>query len=154
VHDFEKDIGVREHEDMRTTEFERSFDSFLEHTRKAITANHGHFKTVRNKTAFNAEFDEDGNLWLDRSERRGRVDPNDLYEVWSLLLRGPVTRRQLPGSTRDWDYYLFAVLSQLPYVRMVELAQREGAPALAIELVDDREAAIVANARNERHEWA
>jgi hypothetical protein len=64
---------------------------------------------------------------------------DDMYALWNLLLRGPVTRKKLPGSAREWDYYVLAILSSLPYVRSVEIARPDKVTNVAIELASGGE---------------
>ena len=56
--------------------------------------------------------------------------------MWTLLLRGPLTRKRLPGAARDSAYYLFPILARLPYVRAIQIARKDDTVAIAVELLD------------------
>ena len=137
IHDFEKDIGLPEHhENSKESKFYRSYETFLDHINGVLESKHGRFCTVSNNSPFSATFDKDGNLLISRSGRRSLVSNDELYELWTLLLRGPLTRRKLPGGARDSAYYLFPILSQLPYIRPIEIGDQNDTASIAVELVD------------------
>lgn len=157
IHDFEKDIGVPEHHEMKTEDFERSFDKFIEQTRKVLAVHDGAFATVVEKTPFRASWNEEGFLELERDNKQAYIPSDELYELWSLLLRGPVTQNKVPGTGRDWAYYLFSVLAHLPYVRPIEIGQQDDSSTLAIELTDQSVAQSVPNTLERKQgsfEWA
>ncbi len=140
IHDFEKDIGVPEHQNLRAESFERSFDRFIEQTKKAVDVHDGAFATVLKKAPFTASWTSDDGLQITRRDRQITVvSKEELYELWSLLLRGPVTKQRLPGAARDTAYYIFAILSQLPFIRPVEVKSGGEPVALAIELTSGGE---------------
>jgi hypothetical protein len=82
----------------------------------------------------------EGNLKIQRVAR-GSVIPNDeLFDLWTLMLRGPVTRKKLSGRAYADAYYLFPILRELPYIRAIELQPRGSViPAVAMELDDETE---------------
>lgn len=137
IHDFEVDIGLPEHrESQQAEQFQRSFATFLSHLAAILHRERGSFYTVSNNSPFQAAFDEARNLLIDRPGRRSVVSNEELYELWTLLLRGPVTRQRLPGAARDSAYYLFPILAQLPYVRAIVVGRKDDSSAMAIELLD------------------
>jgi hypothetical protein len=141
VHDYEVDIGVPEHVQARRLPhliFERSFPKFIDDLRSVIAASGGIFTTTQNHTSFRAAVDSGGDLWIEREQRTGSVRNEELYELWTLLLRGPVTRRKLAGRCREDAYYIFPILRALPYMRIIETQPRNSQiPAYAAELVED-----------------
>lgn len=141
VHDYEVDIGAPEHRDMRhmsVVKFERSFPKLIADLRSVIFKNRGDFFTVSNNTPFSASFDESGDLRIDRLHRTTTIPSEELYEAWTLLLRGPLTKRRLAGHARTEAYYLFPILAALPYVQLIELQPRgQTSSMVAVELLDD-----------------
>jgi hypothetical protein len=82
-----------------------------------------------------------------------------MFEVWTLLLRGPLTRRKLSGAARNNDYQLLALLAMLPFVRPIEIAVVDDEDALiAVELIDQgfkvQELAVADNPRQSAFQWA
>ncbi len=140
IHDFEIDIGVPEHirsKRLANVQFERSFPKFMEDLGSAIYANRGTFGTIGNNTEYTAKI-EDGNLKIARDRRNAVIPSEEIFELWTLLLRGPVTRRKLGGRSRDEAYFIFPILQALPYIRIIELRLRNSAmPSFAAELDDD-----------------
>ena len=137
IHDFEVDIGLPEHRELQTDEkFQRSFKTFIEQLAAVLHRERGKFYTVSKGSPYQASFDEDRNLLIERSGGRHLVPNEELYELWTLLLRGPLTRQRLPGSARDSAYYLFPILARLPYVRPIMLERKDDAAAMAVELMD------------------
>ena len=137
IHDFEVDIGLPEHREILENEqFQRSFETFLKHLRSVLHCERGIFYTVLNNTPYQASFDDGGNLIIHRTGRRHVVNNDVLYELWTLLLRGPLTRKRLPGAARDEAYYLFPILARLPYLRAIEVGRKNDTSAMAIELLD------------------
>jgi hypothetical protein len=139
IHDFEKDIGVPEHRESRlANEFHRSFDTFVMQIGSVIHEERGNFYTVANKTPFKVHLDSIKNLVVERGGRRHIVSNEELYELWTLLLRGPLARQKLAGKAREEAYYIFPVLAHLPYVRSIEIGRNEDDAALAVEIVKER----------------
>lgn len=139
IHDYEVDIGKPEHLESRRLqhlEFQRSFPQFISDIGAVIHAHRGEFQTIQNKKAFVAKT-LDGNLKIDRDGRSTIVSNDELYELWSLLLRGPVTRKKMVGRAREEAYYVFPILQALPYIRAIELQPRGNSiPSVAVELDD------------------
>lgn len=136
IHDFEVDIGLPEHrETTGNADFQRSFDTFLSHLEDLLRSG-GNFQTFSNNSHFWAGFDDAQNLLIERGGRRSIVSKDVLYEMWTLLLRGPVTRRKLPGAARDSAYYIFPILAHLPYIRPIEVSRKDDMGAIAVELLD------------------
>lgn len=137
IHDFEVDIGLPEHRQAQNeVQFQRSFETFLDHLGSVLNRERGNFVTVANGSPYQALFDDSKNLHIKRSGGRNVVRNEELYELWTLLLRGPLTRQRLPGAARDSAYYIFPILAQLPYIRAIEVGQKDDTAALAVELLD------------------
>ena len=160
IHDFEVDIGLPEHHaSQETKNFQRSFETFLNHLAALSHRTRGQFYTVTNGSPYHATFDEARNLLIERSGRRSVIPNEELYELWTLLLRGPLTRQRLPGAARDSAYYLFPILAGLSYIRPIEVGRKDDTAAMAVELLD-HESSIQFLAGNENlsdqgeMEWA
>lgn len=160
IHDFEVDIGLPEHRESRgAKQFQRSFETFLQHLAMIIHRERGRFFTLSNNSPYQTVFDDARNLIIERPGRRSTVSNDELYELWTLLLRGPLTRQRLPGATREEAYYLFPILSLLPYVRPIQLGRRDEPAAMAVELMDqDTSTQILSDTKNQsgqgEMEWA
>lgn len=137
IHDYEVDMGLPEHRETLGTEtFQRSFEAFLKHLGSVLHRERGSFYTVSNNSPYQAAFDDAGNLIIHRAGGRNVVSNDELYELWTLLLRGPLTRMRLPGAARDSAYYLFPILARLPYLRAIEVGRKDDTAAMAVELLD------------------
>jgi O-acetyl-ADP-ribose deacetylase (regulator of RNase III) len=122
IHDYEKDIGLPEHEEHIDFGCIDTFDHFLEHLRAAASLEQPGSSLVN---------------WKDDQLIIGDLyDPltrEDLHDIYSRLLRGPLTERQMPDtSTSGWSK-LFELISRLPSVRSLRV---EGEPSgIAIQIV-------------------
>ena len=158
IHDFEVDMGWPEHVQSRRLShirFERSFPKFLADLKSVIYAERGSFETITSKKAYNAKLLEGGDLRIERDGRIGIIPNDELFEVWTLMLRGPVTRRKLAGRAHEDAYYLFPVLRALPYIRAIELQPRgSNIPAVAMELNDETETQEAVPAGNAQEVFA
>ena len=136
THDFEVEIGLPEHrESPEGAQFQRSFETFLDHLGSVLQRERGSFHTVSNSSPYQAVFDNSRNLLIHRPGRRSIVSNEELYEMWTLLLRGPLTRQRMPGAARDSAYYLFPILAHLPYVRPIQVGRKDDTAAMAVELL-------------------
>ena len=137
IHDFEVDMGLPEHREFQEAEqFQRSFQTFLNHLRSVLYRESGSFYTVANSSPYQARFDDAGNLLIERPGGRRVISKEELYELWTLLLRGPLTRQRLPGAARESAYYIFPILACLPYVRAIQVGRKDDTAAIAVELLD------------------
>lgn len=120
IHDFEVDIGLPEHrESQEAGKFQRSFETFLNDLGSVLYRERGRFYTVTNSSPYNAAFDDERNLHIERPGRRGMVSNEELFELWTLLLRGPLTPQKMSGAAYDSAYYLFPIMVHLPYIRPI-----------------------------------
>ena len=160
IHDFEVDIGLPEHREFQNAEqFQRSFETFLNHLGSVLHREHGNFYTLTNGSPYRASFDDARNLLIERPGRRSAVSNDELYELWTMLLRGPLTRQRLPGAAWDSAYYLFPILARLPYVRAIYVRRTDDPTAMAVELLDqDSSTEILAENKHQSDqgemEWA
>src|SRR5262249_3611723 len=135
IHDYEVDIGLPEHiqsSSLQRIRFERSFPKFITDISSVIYAAKGQFYDLSGKMPYSAKIVSDGDLKVERDVRVGTIPKDELFELWTLMLPGPISRRKLAGRAHADAYYLFPVLSGLPYVRAIELQPRGSAvPAIA-----------------------
>lgn len=137
IHDYEADIGLPEHHlANESLKFERSYASFLEHLANTVEQSRGSFATLKNSSCYKAHLDVDSNLIIERPGKRTVIPNDDLYELWTLLLRGPVTPHELPGAAGGSAYYVLPILAALPYVRPIKVGSSEEGDLSAIELMD------------------
>lgn len=144
IHDFEKDIGLPEHREKsseqnyyfeRAASQNRSFDAFKNSINDTISRRGGCFNILTRESKFKAETDSVGNIIIKSSKKEKRIEAEDLFEVWSMLLKGPVTRRQLSGSAWDSAFLLLSILAHVPSIRPIHVATRQGEESVAIELL-------------------
>lgn len=137
IHDFEVDIGLPEHRESKEAQtFQRSFEKFLGDLAAVLHRERGSFYTVKNSSPYNASFDDARNLHIERPGRRSMVSNDELFEMWTLLLRGPLTPQKMPGAAYDSAYYLFPIMVRLPYIRPIQVARKNDPPVMAVELLD------------------
>jgi O-acetyl-ADP-ribose deacetylase (regulator of RNase III) len=157
IHDYEVDIGAPEHApNIADIRFERSFPKFMTDMASVIYAHRGQFFTIVDKESYRASIVPDEGLKIERDDQVGIISRDELFEIWTLMLRGPVTREKLAGRAYADAYYLFPVLRELPYIRAVELQPRGAAiPSIAMELDDETEArdAIAATGTQGEFSW-
>ena len=160
IHDFAADIGRPEHREREDRQdYSRTFDKFLDELQTTVKEHGGSFKTLRTGSEFGAQFDLELNLVIDRPGRRSKISVEDMFQVWTLLLRGPITRRKLAGAARDNDYQVLALLAMLPFVRPVEIAVTDDDDVLtAVELIDQdfkvQELVVTGEPRRPDSQWA
>ena len=139
IHEYEVDLGLPEHKEARKGSYNRSYESFLCSLSKLISEKQGKFHTVAHGSPFCARLVDDA-LEIRRSEtdrRVIRVHADELLALWSLLLKGPVTARSLVGKAHEEAYYVFGVVSSLPFVRPVQVQPSNAVRgAMSIELLD------------------
>ncbi len=141
IHDYHQNIGQPEHHaNGDAAPFKRSYEGFLEALRQITVARNGMFTTVTNGTHFWAKLrDDSGDLEIRRSANGDRVSliqASELVDVWALLLKGPLTRQEMAGVARSEAYYLFGVISTLPFVRPLVLQPKNGPHKTGVELVE------------------
>lgn len=139
IHDLGVDIGQPEHAGglAKPITFRRSYDQFLEDLRAVTLANRGSFETLTNFKPFQGSFDAEGNLKIERPSRKATIRKEELLDLYSMLLRGPVTNRKLSGRAFEEAHYLFAILGQLPYIRLIEIQKLGQSPTSAVEIKDE-----------------
>ncbi|MBF0335352.1 MAG: macro domain-containing protein [Alphaproteobacteria bacterium] len=144
IHDFEKNIGLPEHKEEHTAQRlllvggqlpNRSFGGFERNIVDLIQRNNGEFRTVKRGTAFSVSLEEDGGLKIIHKHRTRNVLRDDMYTVWDMLLKGPVTKDQVSGTVWESAYLVFSMLSRLPFIRPIAVASKDGDETLAIELM-------------------
>jgi hypothetical protein len=137
IHDFQKDIGKPEHDLplMRHVQTPTSFEEFCSDVKSTVEERAGKFRALLLNSYFSVELTDNFSL-KDRSECGQIVaDSEDLFRVWTLLSFSEVSRADLPESVQPSALKLFSVLSELPYVRPVNIASKDGRINLAIECV-------------------
>lgn len=139
VHDYQVDLGLPEHQEAQRASYNRSYESFVNALGRLVAEKRGKFHTVAHGSPFRARMVDD-ELEILRSEegqRVIRVHADELLSLWSLLLKGPVTAQSLVGKAHEEAYYVFGVVSSLPFVRPVQVQSTNASRgAMGIELLD------------------
>jgi hypothetical protein len=134
VHDFKKDLGLPEHTaGLPSRDSRVSFEDFTADVAATIHALRGKFSTISNRHPFEARVEENGEVvFTDRHGKKSVIRRDDLFGIWTLLLKGPVSRQRLSGAARDAAYLLFPLLANLPYIRAIEIGQVNKSPAMQL----------------------
>ena len=148
IHDFEKKLGALEHELplLQQSRKPDSFDAFCKDLVKAIASCDGQIRPLMMNEPFYVQLN-------DRFELRGARDcddllaaEEDLFRIWSILSVSPLGRFDLPEPVQNCALKVFSVLSTLPYVRPVNIANRHGRNKLVLEYTRNSSSIPVATA--------
>jgi O-acetyl-ADP-ribose deacetylase (regulator of RNase III) len=139
IHDFEANIGASEHQVIAgDSPYVASFPAFLEDLRASIVERGAQFRTLGDQRGFTVHLDSVGTLMLAMDKSPGiRVDADELYDAWQMLLLGPLGEQHLVGDAKSQANALLALFASLPYTRAVEYRESDGdSPMIAVELID------------------
>lgn len=148
IHDFEKKLGALEHDLplMQQVKEPDSFEDFYQDLIRVIDSCNGEIRPLMMSEPFYVQLN-------DRNELRGArgcddllAAEEDLFRIWSILSVSPLGRFDLPEPVQNCALKVFSVLSQLPYVRPVNIASRHGRNNLVIEYTRNRSSIPVAAA--------
>lgn len=141
IHDFEKKIGPPEH-DLPLLEERTPTDymAFLKDLRRIVETNHGCVDAVGMSRKFFVEINNELELRGTKNCHELLASEEDIFQIWSLLTRSPVSRFDLPETPYHHALKVFSVFAELPYVRFVNLAHASGKSHLAIEMRRDHSA--------------
>jgi len=141
IHDFEKQIGPPEHDLPLLKEHPPSdYDAFMEDLRRVVSGKQGCVHAIGLTRKFFVEISNELDLLGTKDCHELLASEDDMFQIWSLLTRSPVSRFDLPDTPFQHALKVFSVLAELPYVRLVNLANAAGKPNLAIEMRRDRSA--------------
>lgn len=145
IHDFEKTLGQLEHELplMQVTKPD-TFEGFFEDLRSMIKDHDGEVRPLMMTAPFYVALNDKCELRGTKGCDKLLAAEDDLYRIWSLMSESPVSRFDLPETVQGSALKVFSVLSKLPYVRAVNLADRHGRVNLAIEYIRSSTPAPVA----------
>lgn len=148
IHDFEKNLGSLEHELPLMQEVKKpdTFEGFCQDLVRVIDSCDGEIRPLMMNEPFYVQLN-------DRYELRGARGCNDLlaaeedlFRIWSVLSVSPLGRFDLPEPVQNCALKVFSVLSQLPYVRPVNIANRHGRNNLVLEYTRNSSSMPVATA--------
>lgn len=146
IHDFEKKIGLPEHEeDYLENSFQGQYSNFIDDLSAAIYKSKGRLSGLFANNYLDVMLDQDNNLICMDKGKNIIADEDDLYRIWLTLLRSPLTRDDLPEGPYDNAYILFSALSSLPYIRRVNVASAKGLNSIALEIKTNKNRARVSN---------
>lgn len=137
IHDFEKDLGRPEHEFLLAQQASKphTFEDFYNDIQETISRLDGEVRPLMMRVPFYVVLNDKRELRESRSCDRLLATEDDLFRIWSLLSVSSVSRFDLPESVQDSALKVFSVISQLPYIRPVNIANRLGRNNLALEYV-------------------
>ncbi|MGG6499026.1 UNVERIFIED_CONTAM: hypothetical protein NY603_39465, partial [Bacteroidetes bacterium 56_B9] len=79
----------------------------------------GHFLTLKGRTDFQVRWNGNQGMTITANDRTSTVRPEHLEWAWVALQSGILSADQFPGDDlRKAKSYLFAILAELPYVRV------------------------------------
>lgn len=134
IHDYDIDLGAPEHLEILNFQKGRSFPGFWSDVQLAISSE-SKFTTFINRANYSAEATPD-ELTIHRGDgKKITFSKEDVFEIWNALSRGILTRQKLTGRAYDEAYYIFPILSRLPYVEPMQAEKTGGAPAIGLKLV-------------------
>jgi O-acetyl-ADP-ribose deacetylase (regulator of RNase III) len=149
IHDFEKPIGLPEHDlPLLQASPPKDFEVFMADLSAAIEKKIDGVTLVghtKNKifTQISENYDLRGVDKCDKLLASGE----DIYQIWALLTKSPVSRFDLPETPYQHALKVFSVLAELPYIRLINLANLAGKPNLAIEMRREHSALPVSLSR-------
>jgi len=134
IHDYDVDLGVPEHFEILDFQKGRSFPGFWSDIRLVLSSG-PEFSTFINRARFSAEANAD-ELKIYRGDgKRITFSKEDMFEIWNALSKGIMTRQKLTGRAYDEAYYLFPILSRLPYIEPMQAEKTGGTAAIGLKLV-------------------
>jgi O-acetyl-ADP-ribose deacetylase (regulator of RNase III) len=127
VHDRQVTKGfIPEHREIDIERIPVTFQEFLQDIRGQLHANRGQFATLKGRAMFHAKWQHDDGLIIENTDRASFIRPELIEWAWVALQSGFLSSDQFPGDeTRKAKSYLFAILAELPYVRVAELRKPE-----------------------------
>lgn len=135
IHDFEKPIGPPEHDLPLLEERPPSdYESFVRDLRRAVDTKQGCVDAAGLASRFFVEISNELDLRGTKNCHELLASEDDIFQIWSLLTRSPVSRFDLPETPFLHALKVFSVFAELPYVRLINLANASGKPHLAIEM--------------------
>ncbi|MCL6283630.1 macro domain-containing protein [Ruegeria sp. 2012CJ41-6] len=144
IHDFEKKLGKLEHElPLLQSRKPISFEGFYEDIRELIQSHDGEIRPLMMSAPFYVALNEKCELRGAKGCDQLLAAEEDLFRIWSLLSVSPVSRFDLPETVQSSALKVFSVLSHLPYVRPVNIADRHGRVNLAVECIRNSTSAPV-----------
>lgn len=146
IHDFEKKLGAPEHEMAALPPVKKpdSFEKFCQDLSEMIDACEGKIRPLMMAEPFYVKINEKYELRGDRGCDDLLAAEEDLFRIWSILTVSPLARFDLPEPVQKYALKVFSVISRLPYVRPVNLANRHGRNNLALEYTRNSSSASVA----------
>lgn len=149
IHDFEKRIGPPEHDLPLLNERTPSdYMAFVEDLRKVVDTNQGCVDAAGFSRKFFVKINNELDLLGAKDCHELLASEEDIFQIWSLLTKSPVSRFDLPETPYQHALKVFSVFAELPYVRLVNLANASGKTHLAIEMRRDHSATQVSAAES------
>jgi hypothetical protein len=151
IHDHEVNVGLPEHlEHISRTltdgpKTDASFSSFVHALEKAIEIGGGTFVDISTHKEFLVGIVDQQTIAIKTPDTSSLIEIEELREIWTALLNGPVTRDRAAQTVNGSAEALLSMLSVLPQIRPVEIQLGDSDTAeLAIELKPPERRATVA----------
>lgn len=146
IHDFEKQIGEPEHHLPLLQEPPPSdYHAFIDDLRRVVETRQGCVNAVGSASKFFVQISSELDLRGTKNCHDLLASEEDIFQIWSLLTRSPVSRFDLPETPYQHALKVFSVFAELPYVRLINLANAAGKPNLAIEMRREHSATSISS---------
>lgn len=138
IHDYSVEFDAPEHIDVKSLDFGGTFDSFVGDIKNVVAEASGRFVTLYKKSNFEATFNAENDLVIKTLKSSNTIFEDDLFDFWLLLQKSPVNTGRMVGSANSYGNYLIAILSRIPYLRVIETSSNVADGRIAIERVKSR----------------
>lgn len=146
IHDFEKNIGFPEHSDdgdddklpLFASSDPVNFDNFCDDIKRLVERHNGELETFKYAQNFCLSISDEFEISLADKANTVVANKDDLFQIWSQLGHSPVSRFDLPESAYKNAMVIFSTLSQLSYIRTINLADQKGRQQIALEIIDQK----------------
>lgn len=147
IHDYEYPLISREHEaPLWSPSVPNTFSKFWDDLTGVVSRDSGRLKTIGlGKEVF---LEINGDCIRQKGAEGWIAAEEDIFRIWIMLLHSPVSRVDLPAGTEGQALVLFSLLSELPYVRPVNIADKSGRVYLAIDMKRNSEPAHKASIKS------
>ena len=99
-----------------------------------VESNEGRFDSSLLSGRFEVELNKDFELYSKNGHENLLASEEELFTVWAHLSGGPLSRSDLPETAYDNAFIIFSLLEKLSYIRLINMAGRNGSPRVALEM--------------------
>lgn len=134
VHDFVVNIGRPEHHQAELEPAGLSFPKFIADLREQTARSKGEIATLHEGIVCHAKWIDSSAIILSTAEKDVHVTVEELFSVWDVLQRGPLSAAHITGEAAKCSDCIIGMLASLDYVRLVQLSSLNGKSYVAVEL--------------------